>query len=203
MDPREHWRAVYEAKRPDEVSWFQALPEPSLAALERHGIGAEASLIDVGGGASGLAGELAALGWRDVTVLDIAASAIGEAKGRLVDTSEAIIWIDADILHWRPSRTFDVWHDRALFHFLTEPAERELYLGALRAGTHDDSLVILATFALDGPEQCSGLPVRRYDAEAMAAELGEEFTLVEAWRQAHVTPWGAEQRFQWAAFRRM
>jgi len=195
MNPRNHWRAVYEAKRPEEVSWYQAVPEPSLAALERFGMGPDESLIDVGGGASALAGELAALGWRDITVLDIAASAIG-------DKSEAITWIDADIRHWRPDRTYDVWHDRALFHFLTEPADRANYTEALRAGAHKDSLVILATFALDGPEKCSDLPVRRYDAEAIMAELGDEFALVEAWRQAHVTPWGAEQSFQWAAFNR-
>ena len=115
----------------------------------------------------------------------------------------------ASLLPWsegqgwnNPDRAYDVWHDRALFHFLTEPAERSRYVEALRAATHAGSFVIIAAFALDGPEQCSGLPVRRYDAEAMATELGEDFELIEDWRQAHVTPWGASQSFQWGAFRR-
>ena len=202
MTRREHWRAVYKAKRPEEVSWYQPVPEPSLEALDRLGIRPEASLIDVGGGASALAGELVERGWRDVTVLDIATSAIAAAKGGSGDAGESVRWIDGDVLGWKPDRTYDVWHDRALFHFLTEPEELVSYVRALWAGTHEGSLVILATFALDGPERCSGLPVRRYDAEAMAAELGQDFALVEAWRQAHVTPWGATQRFQWCAFSR-
>lgn len=198
MDPREHWQAVYAAKRPEEVSWHQPLPEPSLEALDRLGVGSQASLIDVGGGASALAAELAARGWRDVTVLDIAAAAIDEPG----NAGEAVRWIEADILAWRPDRAYDVWHDRALFHFLVEPDERARYIEALRAATHEASLVIIAAFALDGPETCSGLPVRRYDAERMAAELGDGFALIEAWNQAHVTPWGATQSFQWCAFSR-
>lgn len=198
MDAREHWRTVYAAKRPDELSWHQPLPEPSLEALDRLGIGPESSLIDVGGGASPLAAELAARGWRDVTVLDIVASAIG-APG---EAGEAIRWIEADVLKWRPDRVYDLWHDRALFHFLDPPDERRLYVEALKAGTHAGSVAIIAAFALDGPETCSGLPVRRYDAEMMAAELNEEFAPIAAWTQAHVTPWGAAQSFQWGAFSR-
>ena len=198
MDAREHWRAVYEARRPQQLSWHQPLPEPSLQALERLGIGPEASLIDVGGGASALAAELAARGWGDLTVLDIAASAIGgpgEGDG-------AIRWIEADILDWRPDRAYDVWHDRALFHFLVDPGDRAIYVDALKDATQAGSVVIIAAFALDGPETCSGLPVRRYDAEGLAAELGAAFAPVEAWTQAHVTPWGATQSFQWGAFSR-
>lgn len=202
MDAREHWQAVYEAKRPEDVSWYQPVPEPSLEALARLGIGPEASLIDVGGGASSLADELVARGWRDVTVLDIAASAIAEAKCRLGDMGKTVRWIEADVLDWRPDRTYDVWHDRAALHFLTQTGDRARYVEALRTGTHAGSLVIIATFAIDGPELCSGLPVRRYDAAMMAAELGPDFTLIEGWREAHVTPWGATQDFQWAAFSR-
>ncbi len=202
MERREHWQAVYEARKPDELSWYQPVPEPSLDALDRLGIGPEASLIDVGGGASALAGELVVRGWRDVTVLDIAASAIAAATNEQSDTGESVRWIDADILAWRPDRTYDVWHDRALFHFLTDPIERVHYIEALKEGTHGGSVAIIAAFALDGPEQCSGLAVRRYDAETLAAELGEGFFPIEAWRQAHVTPWGAAQSFQWCAFSR-
>jgi hypothetical protein len=195
MHARDHWRAVYEARKPDEVSWHQPVPEPSLEALERLGIGPAASLIDVGGGASALAGALAGRGWQDVTVLDIAASAIAADAG-------PVRWIESDILAWRPDRTYDVWHDRALLHFLTKPAQRARYVETLNAATHGGSVAIIAAFALDGPELCSGLPVRRYDAETMAAELGEGFVRIESWRQAHVTPWGATQNFQWCAFRR-
>jgi len=195
MDAREHWRAVYAAKRPEQLSWHQPLPEPSLQALERLGIGPEASLIDVGGGASALAAELAARGWGDLTVLDIAASAIG-------GVAESVRWIEADILDWRPDRAYDVWHDRALFHFLVDPGDRAIYVDALKDATQAGSVVIIAAFALDGPETCSGLPVRRYDAEGLAAELGAAFAPVEAWTQAHVTPWGATQSFQWGAFSR-
>jgi 2-polyprenyl-3-methyl-5-hydroxy-6-metoxy-1,4-benzoquinol methylase len=202
MEPRDHWQAVYRAKRPEAVSWYQATPEPSLAALKRFKVDHAAALIDIGGGASALAGELVALGWPDVTVLDISDAAIAEARGHLGEKGELVTWIDADIRHWQPDRAYDVWHDRAMFHFLTGPEERAGYGRALRAGTRPGSLVILATFALDGPEQCSGLPVRRYDGDAMAAALGAEFALVEAWRQAHVTPWGTEQAFQWGAFTR-
>jgi hypothetical protein len=195
MDAREHWRAVYEARRPQQLSWHQPLPEPSLQALERLGIGPETSLIDVGGGASVLAAELAARGWPDLTVLDIAASAIG-------GVAESVRWIEADILDWRPDRAYDVWHDRALFHFLVDPGDRAIYVDALKDATQAGSVVIIAAFALDGPETCSGLPVRRYDAEGLAAELGAAFAPVEAWTQAHVTPWGATQSFQWGAFSR-
>jgi SAM-dependent methyltransferase len=203
MHADDHWQRVYEAKRPEEVSWYQPVPEPSLDALDRLGIGPEASLIDVGGGASALAGELAERGWRDVTVLDIAASAIAAAKDEPGHDGGPVRWIEADILGWRPDRTYDIWHDRALFHFLTEPAQRAHYVRALTAATHAGSLAIIATFALDGPEQCSGLPVQRHDAETLRAALGEGFSPVEAWRQAHVTPWGATQSFQWCVFRRV
>jgi hypothetical protein len=198
MDAREHWRTVYAARRPDELSWHQPLPEPSLAALDRLGIGPESSLIDVGGGASTLAAELAARGWRDLTVLDIAASALTDAG----NAGAAIRWIEADIMSWQPDRAYDVWHDRALLHFLVEPGDRGIYVEAMKAGTQVGSVAIVAAFALDGPEICSGLPVRRYDAAMMAAELGEAFAPIAAWTQAHVTPWGSSQSFQWAAFSR-
>src|SRR4029453_10287393 len=131
MDPRQSGQGVYEAKRPAEVSWYQPVPEPSLEALDRLRIGPDAALIDVGGGASALAGELAARGWRDVTVLDIAASAIDVARNEIGEGGESVRWIEADILAWRPDRTYDVWHDRALFHFLNETADRAQYVDAL------------------------------------------------------------------------
>lgn len=202
MEPREHWRHVYAVKRPDEVSWFQGSPGPSLDALDRCGAGPDMSLIDVGAGASSLADVLLDRGWTDVTLVDISETALEASRLRLGPRASKVRWEAADIRDWRPDRAFDVWHDRAVFHFLTEPGDRAAYRNALIDGTHPGSHVILATFAPDGPDKCSGLPVRRYDAAALADELGAEFELVDDWRQTHVTPWGSEQSFQWCLFTR-
>jgi len=202
MEPGDHWREVYAARRPDEVSWFQASPLPSLDALARIGAKPSQSLVDIGGGASALVDALLDRGWHDLTVVDIAAPALAASQARLGPRAEAVVWEAADIRSWSPGRSFDLWHDRAAFHFLTDAADRAAYRRALDEGTHAGSHVIIATFALDGLDKCSGLPVRRYDAEAMAAELGRDFTLVADWHEAHLTPWSTEQRFQWAIFRR-
>lgn len=188
---RDHWTGVYAEKSPTDVSWYQAEPEPSLRALDRFGGEPSSSFIDIGGGASTLVDALLHRGWRDVTVLDIAASALEAAKRRLGDDAAKVRWEDADITDWQPSRRYDVWHDRAVFHFLTEPEQREAYRRALSNGVAAGGLVIMATFALDGPERCSGLPVRRYDAEMLAKELGPSLELLDSWREDHTTPWGA------------
>ena len=202
MEPREHWRTVYEAKSPEEVSWYQASPEPSLAALDRLGADPAMSLVDVGAGASTLADALLDRGWADVTLVDIAEPALEASRVRLGARAGKLRWDVADIRHWRPGRTFDIWHDRAVFHFLTGAEDRAGYKRTLAEGTRPGSLVIIGTFALDGPEQCSGLPVQRYDAVAMAAELGSKFRPIADWREAHLTPWDAEQHFQWCVFKR-
>jgi len=202
MEPSDHWRQVYEAKRPEEVSWFQARPLPSLDALHRIGAGRSQSLIDIGGGASVLVDALLERGWSDLTVLDIAEPALAATRARLGPQAHTIDWQAVDIRTWAPPRAYDVWHDRAVFHFLTEAADRAAYRRALLLGTHPASYVILATFGLEGPDKCSGLPVRRYDAAGLAGELGPEFVLFDEWQEAHHTPWESEQRFQWAIFRR-
>lgn len=198
-----HWAHVYEAKAPTAVSWYQETPAPSLRALDRFGASPSSSLIDVGGGASNLVDTLLAQGWQDLTVLDIAAPALERSKARLGVRAEKVCWEVADIADWRPPRKFDVWHDRAVFHFLTEPEHREAYRSALSRGVTDRGLVIIATFALNGPEKCSGLPVQRYDAVSLAAEIGDGFQLIDGWPEEHVTPWGARQSFNWCAFRRI
>lgn len=201
-DEHGHWTNVYEAKAPTAVSWYQATPEPSLRALGRFGASASCSLIDVGGGASTLVDGLLEQGWRDITVLDVATPALEAAKARLGVQANEVRWEVADITTWRPSRRFDVWHDRAVFHFLTEPQQREAYRSALSCGVAESGLVIIATFALDGPEKCSGLPVQRYDQAGLAAEMGNALQLIDGWPEEHVTPWGARQSFNWCAFRR-
>ena len=198
-----HWTYVYEAKAPTTVSWYQETPEPSLRALDRFGAAASSSLIDVGGGASNLVDALLAQGWQDLTVLDIAAPALEASKARLGRKAEKVCWEVEDITAWRPRRKFDVWHDRAVFHFLTEPKQREAYRSALSRGVAKAGLVIIATFALDGPEKCSGLPVQRYDQVSLAAEMGDALQLIHGWPEEHVTPWGARQSFNWCAFRRI
>ena len=202
QDRQDHWSKVYREKEPFAVSWYQPEPAPSLRALERLGADPSSAFIDIGGGASNLVDALLTRGWQDVTVIDIAAPALEAAKLRLGEKAEKVHWEVADITDWQPSRRYGVWHDRAVFHFLTEPEQRKAYRQALLSGIVPNGLIIMATFALDGPEKCSGLPVQRYDPSTLAAELGNDFRLVEAWREEHVTPWDASQSFNWCAFRR-
>jgi trans-aconitate methyltransferase len=202
MDPREHWRSVYQAKRPDEVSWYQPSPDASLTALDRIGATPSSSLVDVGAGASTLVDALIERGWSDLTLVDIAEPALEATRVRLGSRAGKARWEIADIRHWHPGQTFDVWHDRAAFHFLTDAGDRTLYKRALIERTHPGSHVIIATFALDGHDTCSGLSVRRYDASGLAAELGDRFALVDSWPETHATPLASDQRFQWSLFQR-
>lgn len=199
---REHWDRVYSDKAPSEVSWFQSEPRPSLAVLQRFDLPLTEPFVDIGGGASNLVDALLARGWSDVTVVDIAAPALAAAQVRLGEAASSVQWVVADITRWSPPRRYGVWHDRAVFHFLTEPEQQAAYRRALLAGTAPDALVIIATFAPDGPEKCSGLPVQRHDTASLSATLGSEFTLLDDWREEHLTPWGAAQIFSWCVFRR-
>jgi trans-aconitate methyltransferase len=200
--PEDHWTKVHRDKASDSVSWYQPTPEPSLNALDRLGVTSASSLIDVGGGASNLVDALIARGWTHLTVLDIAVPALEASQLRLGPDAAKVEWKVADITRWVPSAQYDVWHDRAVFHFLTEPAQRDAYRRALLAGVPVGGLVVIAVFALDGLERCSGLLVQRYDAQTLARELGAAFTPIECWNEDHLTPWGAAQRFTWCTFRR-
>jgi trans-aconitate methyltransferase len=200
--PEDHWRSVYTDKQPEDVSWYQPAPTQSLLALDRFGAGPKQSLIDIGGGASTLVDALLARGWRDLTVLDIAAPALAATQARLDDMAAAVAWVVADITDWQPARRYDIWHDRAVFHFLTEPEQRAAYIRALDEGLAAGGLAIFATFAPDGPKKCSGLAVERYDADKLAATLGPGFALQASWGDVHLTPWSASQAFSWCVFRR-
>lgn len=197
-----HWSEVYRTKSSDDVSWYQPMPEPTLRALERLGLPNSTSLLDVGGGASNLVDSLMERGWSDLSVLDIAAPALEIARTRLGERAAQVDWTVADITAWLPGRTYDVWHDRAVFHFLTGAEEREGYRRAMLAGVAPGGLIIIATFALDGPEKCSGLTVQRYDPDSLSRELGSAFRLIDAWAETHVTPGGGSQAFNWCVFRR-
>ena len=197
-----YWETVYSTKAENQVSWFQESPAISLDLIKATQAGKESAIIDIGGGASRLADALLHDGYRSITVLDLSASALEAAKTRIGPTSREIDWIVADVTTWTPARTYDVWHDRAAFHFLIAPADRTAYIDCLRRAVAPNGHVIIATFALDGPEKCSGLPVQRYDGKSLAAELGSTFELIETRGEIHHTPWDSTQSFQFSRFRR-
>ncbi len=202
IDRKAHWQGVYERKYEDEVSWYQARPALSLQLIANTGLGRDAAIIDAGGGASVLVDYLLDSGHADVTVLDIASAALEKARARLGERAAHVQWITADLLNWQPPRQYDIWHDRAVFHFLTASADRQRYVEVLKRALKPGGHVIIATFAPDGPEKCSGLPVQRHSPESIAAELGDGFELVEAADEHHITPAGKVQHFNYARLRR-
>jgi SAM-dependent methyltransferase len=199
---RAHWQNVYTSKDETEVSWFQENPAPSLELIAQLGADRQSAIIDIGGGASRLVDHLIDRGFEDVTVLDLSEAALEAAKARLGSRASRVTWIVADATSWEPSRSYDIWHDRAAFHFLTEEGDRLAYVTRLARALKIGGYAIIATFALDGPERCSGLPVVRYDPASLGKTLGPGFALVDARRHAHATPWASEQSFQFAVFRR-
>ncbi|MFW5633677.1 MAG: methyltransferase domain-containing protein [Erythrobacter sp.] len=199
----EHWDEVYRKRPADALSWYQPAPEVSLSAILRHCGDRRPAAIDIGGGMSRLAGELVKAGFAEVAVLDISRQALERARAEAAGEGAAIDWICADITDWRPARRYGVWHDRAVFHFLTAPEQRAAYRAALLAGLELGGIAVIATFAPDGPEKCSGLPVQRHSPETLGQELGAQFGLVEHWSERHETPGGNVQNFNWCVFRRV
>jgi len=194
----EHWEEVYRSRSEHEVSWFEDEPRVSLDMIRAAGLPLDAPIIDVGGGASRLVDRLLALGHTDLAVLDISATALHVARTRIGEAAAKIDWIVADVTRWTPPRKWRLWHDRATFHFLTDASDRRAYLSAMRQALMVDAHVIIATFAPDGPERCSGLPVSRHDAQSIARQLGPAFRLIETRDHAHRTPGGKSQHFQYA-----
>ncbi|MGB9430422.1 MAG: class I SAM-dependent methyltransferase [Gammaproteobacteria bacterium] len=200
MNRKLHWEEVYRQKPEDTLSWFQPWPEISLALIHAAGVRKTDALIDMGGGASRLVDCLLAAGFTDISVLDIAEQALQKAKARLDHSSMQMHWIAADITQWQPQRKYRLWHDRAVFHFLIDPAERAAYRENLEATLQPGGTAIIATFAPDGPERCSGLPVQRYSPETLAIELGPQFRLSAQRAETHFTPAGKIQQFQYSVF---
>lgn len=198
----EHWERIYRERPATAVSWYQPDPRPSLEMLDALQVGPEARIVDIGGGSSLLVDRLLDAGHHSVTVLDVSDAALERSRHRLGERAALVDWVEHDLLTWRPERQFDVWHDRALLHFMTAPEDREAYLAVLRAALAPDGAVIIATFAADGPERCSGLPVERYDGARLAALLGPGLEVVETRREVHRTPAGADQAFTWLGLRR-
>jgi SAM-dependent methyltransferase len=197
-----HWEDVYTSKGEKDVSWYQDNPAPSLELIALARLSREAAIIDIGGGASRLVDHLVARGFERLTVLDLSRAALDAAKARLGERAATVRWVVADVTTWEPPQTYDLWHDRAAFHFLTDEADRTAYVSRLDKAVKPGGHVIIGTFALDGPEKCSGLPIVRYDAAALSAILGSDFKLIDTRRHDHATPWGAVQRFQFSTFRR-
>lgn len=197
-----HWDTVYGQKADTELSWYQPEPERSLALIQRLGLKRDARIIDVGAGTSPLAQRLLERGFENLTVLDVSPQALSTLRHRLGERAARVRFITGDLLELEEIGRFDLWHDRAVFHFLTGPAERARYATLAARSVVPGGHLLVATFAPDGPEKCSGLPVCRYDAEGLAAALGPDFTLVAAEREVHVTPGGASQPFTYALLQR-
>lgn len=208
MNRREHWERVYLEKEPEAVSWYTPRLATSIELIDALGPGPGTRVIDVGGGASTLPDHLLDLGAGAITVLDLSAAALARSRARLGRRADRVTWIEADIRAADlPEAAYDIWHDRAAFHFLTDANDRARYAAVLHHALAPGGQVVLATFALDGPERCSGLPVQRYDAPAMAAALGLEgrvaFEVVDERHEVHTTPWASTQAFQFAVLRRV
>jgi SAM-dependent methyltransferase len=196
MTTKQHWEKVYSSKSSTSVSWYAPHLAHSTQLIERAAPDRDARIIDVGGGASTLVDDLLDHGYRSLTVLDLSEEALGVAKGRLGARASDVVWLAADATTAElPAAYYDVWHDRAVFHFLTDSSDRRRYvenvMRAVRPGGH----VIIATFGLEGPERCSGLEVVRYDAEGLHREFGSPFQKVDSVHERHTTPWGSEQEF--------
>jgi SAM-dependent methyltransferase len=196
MGTQEHWEAIYGKKRPQELSWYLPHLGHSLQFIERAGLSSTAAIIDVGGGASTLAHDLIARGYRDLTVLDLSEGAIAQARSRLGPDAAAVNWLVGDITEvGLPEHQYDFWHDRAVFHFLTDEGLRQRYVSAVRHALKPGGHIVVATFGPEGPERCSGLPVVRYSPEGIHAQFGGQFKKVGDDSEVHHTPWGSEQEF--------
>ena len=195
-DSKTHWDTVYRTKAPDDVSWYRPHLERSLALIKRAAPDPSASIIDIGGGESTLVDDLLAGGYRAITVLDISPAAIEVSKRRLGGLAQHVTWLAADVTETTlPAERYDVWHDRAVFHFLTRPEHRDAYVRQVRRSMKPGGHVIVATFGPEGPEKCSGLDVVRYDADSLHGEFGSRFRLVEHATELHQTPFGTTQQF--------
>lgn len=218
MDKKTHWEDIYVTKKSDEVSWYQTSPKLSLQMIRAAGLNPADPIIDVGGGVSGLVDHLVDLGYEDLTVLDISQEALGRTRQRLGGLEKKIDWIASDVTAFKPGRQYRFWHDRAVFHFLTDLEERKRYLQVMSRAVVGGGYVMIATFALDGPDKCSGLPVQRYSHESLqetlgpiaplglqgpnALPLGSGFEMILKDREVHTTPWETTQSFIYALFRK-
>ncbi len=200
MDPREHWQHIYQTNQTEEVSWYQARPVISLQFMEELQISKEASIIDIGGGDSTFADHLLEKGYKDITVLDISPLALDKAKQRLGEKAGLIKWITGDITRFNGDRKYDLWHDRAVLHFLTKEQEVEDYFRVASNTVKEKGKIILGTFSVNGPEKCSGLPVQRYSQESLTAKARKFFQKIKCINTEHFTPGNIIQQFIFCSF---
>lgn len=200
-DEPNRWEDVFRSKEETETSWFEPRPQVSLDLIAATGATRDAAIVDVGAGASRLVDCLLEQGFHRITVLDLSNAALARSRARLPDDAP-VEWVVTNVLDWQPSGPFNVWHDRAAFHFLTDTADQEAYLRVMDRALAPGGHAIIGTFAPDGPEKCSGLPVARYDARRLAERLGPGYRLVQSRRHDHPTPWGSLQRFHFGLFRK-
>ena len=203
MDRKSHWEQVYATRMAEKLGWYKPRLDTSLSWLAELNLGRSASIIDVGGGASTLVDDLVDAGYESITVLDVAEEALAASKKRLGRQSEMVMWLSGDITDYSlPPNRFALWHDRAMLHFLVDAEQRDAYHANLMQSLQPGGHVIIGVFAPEAPEKCSGLPVRRYDADSLARFLGDAFELLRQHKEMHVTPGGVEQMYVYCLFRR-
>ena len=202
-DRKNHWEKIYRDKSPLDVSWFQENPALSLRLIEKTRIALDAPIIDVGGGASLLVDRLCEEGFTDIGVLDVSPSALAHAKNRLADKAGRVKWYEADVTSFKPPKQFTLWHDRAVFHFLTSEADRDSYVSVLKKALKPGGHLIIMAFAIDGPIKCSGLNIVQYDAGKLTTELGSGFKLIETGYEVHITPAGKQQKFAYFHYKKL
>lgn len=200
---KKHWETVYQTKDTTKVGWFQPKPQISLNMISKTGISVESSILDVGGGDSLLVDRLLDMGFKDITILDISSSALEKAKERLGPSGSNIHWIVSDMLQFKPDRKFTLWHDRAVFHFLTDQNEREAYRGLVESSITPGGYLVIMTFSKSGPKSCSGLPVQQYDIQDLENFFHKEFELIEGKNYDHLTPSGSVQNYTICLFRKL
>jgi len=201
-EPTSHWDGVYTNNAATNLSWYEPLPTISLAPVKELASASTAPVIDIGSGASQLGDQLLSDGFSDVTLLDLSRHALEEVRMRLGERADDVDFVGHDVVTWEPSRHYEVWHDRAVFHFLTDDAARDQYLEVATSGVRIGGSLVLATFAENGPSRCAGLPVTRYSAEALTRIFSSSFAFVKEMREEHVTPAGVVQPFTWVVLRR-
>lgn len=199
-DNKNHWENVYETKNPDQVSWTQKKPQTSLDFINSFGLGKEAKIIDIGGGDSNLVDFLLEEGYENITVLDISVKALEKAKKRLGDNADKVKWIATDITAFEPTETYDIWHDRAAFHFLTTPEQVSKYIDIARKNIA--GFMVLGTFSKNGPTKCSGLDIQQYDEESLSKNFNESFEKIECITEDHITPFETTQNFIFCSFKK-
>ncbi|EFK36321.1 trans-aconitate 2-methyltransferase [Chryseobacterium gleum] len=199
-DNKSHWENVYETKNPDQVSWTQKKPQTSLDFITSSGLGKDASIIDIGGGDSNLVDFLLEEGYENITVLDISAKALQKAQERLGDAANKVKWIATDITAFEPTEKYDIWHDRAAFHFLTKPEQVSKYIDI--AEKNVNNFMIIGTFSKNGPTKCSGLDIQQYDEESLAEKFKAGFTKIKCITEDHITPFETVQNFVFCSFKK-